>query len=285
MSYVYKCSYCNQDFEFQKKQQIGAHVRNCKHNPNKQQINNKISRSKDVIKQRYTINCNKCGKQYYLFLTKRQYVLGKYKKYCSRACANSRNWTEQDKLKKSTSAKNSEKVKNAQRLGRKKNLPVFKTCPICNMQFQTTQHSEKRYCSHKCASQSFKTKKDQHRRQSKDIRTGYIYCVKNLLNGKIYIGKHHGLSQNSKGYFGSGKLINTAIKKYGKSNFTKSILQVINNGDLNERQVFWIKEYNSNNTCIGYNLTIGGDGGATFTGKFHSLETKQKISKSLKEKH
>lgn len=32
-------------------------------------------------------------------------------RYCSRQCANSRNWTEEDKLKKSIAGKNSEKVK------------------------------------------------------------------------------------------------------------------------------------------------------------------------------
>jgi len=37
---------------------------------------------------------------------------GKYGsgKYCSRQCANSRSWSEEDKLKKSNSAKNSKKV-------------------------------------------------------------------------------------------------------------------------------------------------------------------------------
>lgn len=276
MSYVYKCKYCEDNFEFQNGYQIGAHVRNCKYNPNKQLIIDKIIQSKDCLKRQYIFNCGKCGKQYDLFLTKRQYITGQHKKHCSRKCANSRTWTEQDNIKKSISNKNSERYKN-----NSKNK-ITRNCPICNIQFQTTPHSKKVYCSHKCASQSFKTKKDLHRRKSKDIRTGYIYLIKNLINEKIYIGKHCGYPQDSKSYFGSGKIITAAIKKYGKSNFTKNILQVIDNGDLNERQIFWIKEYNSNSNHIGYNLTIGGDGGSTFTGKSHSLNTKQKISMSLK---
>ncbi len=277
MSYVYKCSYCNQDFEFQKKQQIGAHVRNCKYNPNKQLIIDKITQSKDCLKRQYIFNCSKCGKQYGLFLTNHKYNTGQYKKHCSMKCSNSRNWNDEDRSNISRGIKTSEKYKN-----RCSNKIAVK-CLICDTQFLVSPSSKKKYCSHKCASQSFKTKKDLHRRKSKDIRTGYIYCIKNLINEKIYIGKHCGYPQDSKSYFGSGKIITAAIKKYGKSNFTKTILQVIDNGDLNERQIFWIKEYNSNNNHIGYNLTIGGDGGATFIGKSHSLNTKQKISRSLKE--
>ena len=85
-----------------------------------------------------------------------------------------------------------------------------------------------------------------------------IYEIKNKINGKVYIGQH---SSNELGsYWGSGKLINRAIKKYGIENFERIILETCSNkNELNEREKYWIKEKDSINN--GYNLTEGGTGG------------------------
>ncbi|GJQ43892.1 MAG: hypothetical protein JETCAE03_33900 [Ignavibacteriaceae bacterium] len=109
-----------------------------------------------------------------------------------------------------------------------------------------------------------------------------IYKTTNLINNKIYIGKD---TKNQRQYFGSGKLIKKAIKKYGIKNFKKEILEDNINEKklLCEREKFWIKELNSF-VPNGYNLTSGGDGGTTlgFKGKHHSKETKELISKLYK---
>ena len=99
--YNYHCQYCNIDFAFQKPSQIGAHKRNCKSNPNLKEIQTKILISKKAIKQEYFLNCKKCGKPYVVFLTQKQYIKEKYKKYCSLKCANSRVFSQQSKLKMS----------------------------------------------------------------------------------------------------------------------------------------------------------------------------------------
>jgi len=87
-----------------------------------------------------------------------------------------------------------------------------------------------------------------------------IYEIKNMINGKSYIGQHSSKELGS--YWGSGKLIKMAIEKYGIENFERIILERCSNKEeLNEREKYWIKEKDSIN--IGYNLTEGGTGGDT----------------------
>lgn len=103
----------------------------------------------------------------------------------------------------------------------------------------------------------------------------HIYKTTNLLNGKIYIG------QTSKSidtkYLGSGKIILKAVKKYGKSNFIREILEECNSKEhMNEREKYWINKLDSNNRNKGYNVSIGGEGGNL------GAIVNKKISKSRK---
>lgn len=115
-----------------------------------------------------------------------------------------------------------------------------------------------------------------------DVREGYIYKVTNKLNGRFYIGKKAGQPNSSQSYLGSGLAIRAAIKKYGKPNFIKEILEYIPNGDLSERERFWIQQTGAFASDVGYNLSEGGDGGALFKGKHHTEATKQKLKEKLK---
>ena len=70
-------------------------------------------------------------------------------KFCNRSCANSRSWSELDKLKKSKSALNSKKVieENKSRTKEK----VKKICKLCETEFRVHQsHSHRQYCSKSC---------------------------------------------------------------------------------------------------------------------------------------
>lgn len=101
-----------------------------------------------------------------------------------------------------------------------------------------------------------------------------IYKITNLINNKIYIGKS---IKNDPNYFGSGLLINKSIKKYGIENFKKDIIDesISSINDLNEKEKFWIKYFNSIDLNIGYNIAYGGDGGDLITNnpnKEHFLE-------------
>jgi len=90
----------------------------------------------------------------------------------------------------------------------------------------------------------------------------YIYLITNLINKKIYVGKSTKNVEDSVDYYGSGRLINLAINKYGIGNFIKEILFECNDLiELNHFEKYFISKYNSNNLEVGYNLTSGGDGG------------------------
>lgn len=106
-----------------------------------------------------------------------------------------------------------------------------------------------------------------------------VYKITNLLNGLIYIGQEKNYNPN---YYGSGILIKEAISEFGIENFKKDIIEYYNGSDyreLNRIEIFWIKELDSRNPKIGYNLSGGGSLFMT------SPEISKKISDSLKGKY
>ena len=63
-----------------------------------------------------------------------------------------------------------------------------------------------------------------------------VYQITNLINGKVYIGKHHCKCRKCH-YYGSGKHITAAVKKYGKENFRKEILFVLSSeAEMNAKE-------------------------------------------------
>lgn len=99
-----------------------------------------------------------------------------------------------------------------------------------------------------------------------------IYKITNMINNKSYIGqsvdivrrwnKHKNFSQDRSEY-----PLYRAFKKYGVENFNFSILEECSPDKLNEKEIYYIKYYNSYND--GYNQTMGGQG---------SLNAKVKLS-------
>lgn len=89
---------------------------------------------------------------------------------------------------------------------------------------------------------------------------GFIYETTNLINGKKYIGMHKSNVFDS--YLGSGKILQKAIKKYGKENFCRKILQTANSLDeLKNLEIFYIDKFNACNSEEYYNIAEGGIGG------------------------
>lgn len=90
-----------------------------------------------------------------------------------------------------------------------------------------------------------------------------VYKTTNIVNGKYYIGVHK-TNNIDDSYIGSGKILNRAIKKYGRDNFRKDVLEVFENRaaafELEARLV--TEELTASSEC--YNVKLGGSGGFDF---------------------
>ena len=106
-----------------------------------------------------------------------------------------------------------------------------------------------------------------------------IYKTTNLINGRFYIGKQ---IDDDIEYLGSGKILRLAIKKYGKDNFKKEILEICNSDELDEREKYWINYYNAADGNDGYNITTGGNGGDVMRNNPDRDIIREKISNTLK---
>ena len=108
----------------------------------------------------------------------------------------------------------------------------------------------------------------------------YIYITTNNINNKKYIGQHYGLLNDN--YFGSGALIKKAIEKYGKENFKKEIIEIVNNYDeLNEREKYWINFYDAVNSEKFYNIATGGLNSNPVAGLSEEAEKRRREKLSL----
>ena len=98
---------------------------------------------------------------------------------------------------------------------------------------------------------------------------GYIYKITNTINDKIYIGQtNYSIKKRWKDHVVAARNLSRkyplylAMYKYGVENFTIEVIEECDNSILNEREIYWIKYYNSYKH--GYNATIGGLGKPTY---------------------
>lgn len=93
-----------------------------------------------------------------------------------------------------------------------------------------------------------------------------IYKFQNNINGKSYIGQsidimkrfsEHRRNSLNPNYPGYDSKAYRAFRKHGFENFSFEVLEQCSREMLGEREIFWIKEYNS--YYEGYNSTFGGE--------------------------
>lgn len=124
-----------------------------------------------------------------------------------------------------------------------------------------------------------------------------IYKITNNITGQSYIGQSVKIEQRKRRHW---SIVNTpsdhsyenplyrAMRKYGKDNFSFDIIEECNVKDLNNRERYWIKFYDT--FFHGYNLTFGGDGGSSkekkdsIIGVIHDLETTNLPQREIAEK-
>lgn len=108
-----------------------------------------------------------------------------------------------------------------------------------------------------------------------------IYCIENIENGKKYVGQSKDINTRIKANHRSCHALNDAFDKCGKENFKTYIVEECLIEELNEREIYWIKELHSHVTENGYNITWGGSSNIMKNRK-HSDESKKKMSDSNK---
>lgn len=99
---------------------------------------------------------------------------------------------------------------------------------------------------------------------NKNDRKCGIYCIKNKINSKVYVGKakniynriqQHIYNLRKKSKDENRHLIN-AWFKYGEDAFEYFVIEELNfnESDLTNRELYWIDKYQSINRQFGYNL-------------------------------
>lgn len=102
----------------------------------------------------------------------------------------------------------------------------------------------------------------------------YVYLITNLINGKKYIGSSR-KDQIDENYYGSGKVIKDALKKYRIENFQREILWE-GKGDARGIETYFLKKVDASDNPLYYNLTNDARGN-----NLHKEKTKKTISEKL----
>lgn len=109
---------------------------------------------------------------------------------------------------------------------------------------------------------------------------GSIYLLRNLVNGKGYVGQHRTLNAKrrwlrhfTENEMAKNRPLHRAIRKYGASAFQRKVLWIGPLSKLSEMEVFFIAELGTFiDSGGGYNLTTGGEEGE------RSEQTRARIS-------
>lgn len=116
-----------------------------------------------------------------------------------------------------------------------------------------------------------------------------IYKITNNINGKCYIGQSIDIQrrwyEHKNPYMWEThryKILYLAFAKYGVENFTFQIIENCERNKLDEREIYWIEQFNSYKK--GYNMTKGGQGNChRKLNSIATLDNKEDFCKELGE--
>ena len=113
-----------------------------------------------------------------------------------------------------------------------------------------------------------------------------IYGIKNLVNGKMYVGQAINIYKRWKDHIDDldeNKHYNLHLQRswnlYGKENFDFLVLEECQQEDLNQREIFYVDKFDA--YVNGYNQTLGGDGSLGYK---HSDDVIQKMCQIQQER-
>lgn len=150
------CKYCGKEFS---DKSLGGHVARCKMNPNYEKTcandRKNLRKGTETFVKKYKLpilefelTCPKCGKMFVVKCTQNDFDKGRYMKFCSKSCANTRMHTEETKQKTANSLKEYYNVN-----GYPKHLLKVYTCKYCGKQFTKNDKRNTngcQYCSSEC---------------------------------------------------------------------------------------------------------------------------------------
>jgi len=111
----------------------------------------------------------------------------------------------------------------------------------------------------------------------------YVYLITNNFTHQQYVGDRtsYVIPEEDKYYFGSGREIKKAIRKYKKGNFSKIILeQCETRQEAGDKQGYYIRLYKTHISQGGYNVNL--DGGICNGERKHDEESKKIMREKAK---
>ena len=113
------------------------------------------------------------------------------------------------------------------------------------------------------------------------MSSNYVYVIVNKINLKLYFGSHswegEGLDPS---YYGSGKIIKQAVKKYGKDNFIVYPIKFYNSvEECRQAEEELLTRYDIANNIYCYNIKNAAVG---WTSEDITDEIRQKLSRAMK---
>lgn len=125
--------------------------------------------------------------------------------------------------------------------------------------------------------------------RKRDLKKAGIYCIKNLINNKVYIGKSINIYERirqhinllNKESLDENRYLIKSWNKYGRDNFQYIVLEYLEIDEtiLKERELYWMEKFKSLNRNFGYNLREDTSTNCIVSNETRELQSKNRIQR------